>query len=152
MPTVDETPELTFDWPVRVYYEDTDAGGVVYHGRYLNFFERARTEWLRTLGYEQDRLREQEGILFAVRRVDIDYLTPARFNDALRLAARLTRVAGASLEFEQHALRDADGSCCCRAQVKLACVDIETLRPTRLPRYLASDLLALMRAPAESPS
>ncbi|MEJ1469461.1 MAG: YbgC/FadM family acyl-CoA thioesterase, partial [Candidatus Sedimenticola sp. (ex Thyasira tokunagai)] len=74
---------MEFIWPVRVYYEDTDSGGVVYYANYLKFMERARTEWLRQLGFEQDELLEKEGILFAVRRVAVDYLRPARFNDEL---------------------------------------------------------------------
>ncbi|HGX92774.1 MAG TPA: YbgC/FadM family acyl-CoA thioesterase, partial [Candidatus Tenderia sp.] len=76
-----------FSWPVRVYYEDTDAGGVVYHASYLCFLERARTEWLRSLGLEQDVLRQRDNILFAVRHIDIAYLKPARFNDQLDVTA-----------------------------------------------------------------
>ena len=74
---------MTFVWPVRVYWEDTDAGGVVYYANYLKFMERARSEWLRVLGFEQDVLRDDAGVVFVVRRVEIDYLSPARFNDQI---------------------------------------------------------------------
>ncbi len=72
---------IPFTFPVRIYYEDTDSGGVVYYANYLKFMERARTEWLRALGFEQDQLLEQEGVIFAVRSVTVDYNAPARFND-----------------------------------------------------------------------
>jgi len=75
----------TFTWPVRIYYEDTDAGGVVYYANYLKFFERARTEMLRAEGFEQDQLLQNEGVLFVVRSVQVDYLTPARFNEQLQV-------------------------------------------------------------------
>jgi biopolymer transport protein TolR len=103
----------TFTWPVRIYYEDTDAGGVVFYANYLKFMERARTEWLRAIGHEQDRLARARGILFAVRRVAIDYLAPARFNDCLSVTSRLVRAGGASLEFDQQVMRDRR-PCCCR--------------------------------------
>ncbi|MBN8772080.1 MAG: YbgC/FadM family acyl-CoA thioesterase, partial [Thiobacillus sp.] len=74
---------MAFVWPVRVYWEDTDAGGVVYYANYLKFMERARSEWLRAFGFEQDVLRDEPGIVFVVRRVEIDYLSPARFNEQL---------------------------------------------------------------------
>ena len=76
-----------FLWPVRVYYEDTDSGGVVYYANYLKFMERARTEWLRALGFEQDQLIEEEGVIFAVRRAEVDFIAPGRFNDALQVSA-----------------------------------------------------------------
>jgi acyl-CoA thioester hydrolase len=140
----------TFTWPVRVYYEDTDAGGVVFYANYLKFMERARTEWLRAIGHEQDVLRERCGILFAVRRVTIDYLAPARFNDCLSVTSRLVRAGGASLEFEQQVIRDGDGAGCCRAAVKIACLHADTLRPARLPSDLLSELLPFASGPAET--
>ncbi|MGB5569099.1 MAG: YbgC/FadM family acyl-CoA thioesterase, partial [Sedimenticolaceae bacterium] len=81
-----------FEWPVRVYYEDTDAGGVVYYANYLKYLERARTEWLRYLGFGQDTLMRDAGILFAVRRVEIDYLLPARFDDALLVELEIEEI------------------------------------------------------------
>ncbi len=89
--------EPGFSLPVRVYYEDTDSGGVVYYANYLKFMERARTEWLRSLGFEQDALREREGVIFAVRRAEIDYRKPAVFNDLLTVTADLSGSGRASL-------------------------------------------------------
>lgn len=129
-------PSARFRWPLRVYYEDTDAGGVVYHAQYLNFMERARTEWLRALGFEQDRLRSELSILFVVRRCEIAFLRPARFNDRLTLTASLTGRGRASLNFAQAVLREDDGDTCCRAEVNVACVDIERMRPVRIPEAI----------------
>jgi len=129
-----------FEWPVRVYYEDTDAGGVVYHARYLHFFERARTEWLRSLGYEQTRLRYEQGILFAVRKMRLDFVRPARLDQALRLTVVLRNWGHASLDFDQQLLDGMDGHLCCRASVNIACIDAERMRPTRLPNALLKAL------------
>lgn len=90
-----------FNWPVRVYYEDTDVGGVVYYTNYLKFYERARTEMLRAMGFEQDELITSQSVIFAVRSVKVDYLKPARFNELLNVSARLSLVKTASLIFEQ---------------------------------------------------
>ncbi len=127
-----------FSLPVRVYYEDTDAGGVVYYANYLRFMERARTEWLRGLGFEQDELAAQGGVIFAVRSAGLDFLRPARFNDALRVSARLVRCGRASLSFEQEVTREKqDGrEVLCAGQVKIACVDVRTLRPRPIPEKL----------------
>ena len=92
--------EPGFSWPIRVYWEDTDAGGVVYYATYLKFLERARTEWLRTLGVEQPALAEQDGVVFVVRRVEVDYLRPAMFNDSLTVVCRLVDTGRASLAME----------------------------------------------------
>lgn len=135
---------------MRVYYEDTDAGGVVFYANYLRFMERARTEWLRSLGYEQDVLRARDRVLFAVRRATIEYLSPGRFNDLLSVTCELRRLAGASLEVAQQVLRESDSACCCRASVKLACLDAGTLRPTRLPADLLSELQPRVSARAET--
>ncbi len=94
-----------FLWPVRVYYEDTDSGDVVYYANYLKFMERARTEWLRHLGFEQDELIQKEAVIFAVRSVQVDYLLPARFNDELSVSAKLTEQGRASLTIEQSIIR-----------------------------------------------
>ena len=88
-----------FQITVRVYYEDTDAGGVVYHANYLNYMERARSEWLRNLGYEQDVLIEQEQLIFAVKKMTIDFISPARFNDLLTVSAEVSKLSGASINF-----------------------------------------------------
>lgn len=129
-----------FAWPVRVYYEDTDAGGVVYYANYLKFMERARTEWLRQRGFEQQRLIEQDGVMFAVRRAELDYRRPARLDDLLTVSARIAASGSASLTFAQEVVRDADQSVCCRGRVKVACVDAVRLRPRRIPPQLIAEL------------
>jgi acyl-CoA thioester hydrolase len=96
--------EAEFFWPVRVYYEDTDNGGVVYYANYLKFMERARTEWLRTRGVEQDVLVQQQGVIFAVRSAQLDYLKPARFNQLLAVSVNVVQVGKASLTFEQRVI------------------------------------------------
>ena len=128
-----------FIWPVRVYYEDTDAGGLVYHANYLRFMERARTEWLRSKGFEQDRLRDQAGILFAVTRARLDFRRPALFNQSLSVSACLTRHGRASLEMYQE-VRGPDGEVCCSCELKLACLDASRLRPRAIPEHLLAEL------------
>lgn len=130
----------SYSLPVRVYYEDTDSGGVVYYANYLKFMERARTEWLRSLGFEQDELRVREGVLFAVRRAEIDYLRPALFNDQLRVTVDLCGSGGASLLFEQEVRREADAALCCRGRIKIACLSEKTLGPNRIPAALLAEL------------
>lgn len=121
-----------FEWPVRVYYEDTDAGGVVYYANYLKFMERARTEWLRRLGFGQEALMRDAGILFAVRRVAIDYLMPARLDDELRVEARIGALGRASLNFHQRILRPPD-ALISEATVKIVCLDGHSFKPTAIP-------------------
>ena len=123
-----------FSLPVRVYYEDTDAGGVVYYANYLRFMERARTEWLRRIGVEQDALRDEQGVIFVVVAVDIQYQSPARFNDALEVSVSVTELKQASLTFAQKVIRGDESLC--QATVRVGCVNAETLRPSRLPRGL----------------
>lgn len=123
------------EWPVRVYYEDTDAGGVVYHARYLHFLERARTEVLRELGQFHARLIEEESLLFSIVDLQIRYLKPARLDDLLcvRTSTRLT--GGASLAFTQTILRGAD-ELLTAAEVRVACLDARSMKPRRLPESL----------------
>lgn len=125
-----------FLWPVRVYYEDTDSGGVVYYANYLKFMERARTEWLRALGFEQDELLHKEGILFAVRHIEADYKRPARFNDALIVSAAIKTRGKASLTFQQKITREADGQLLCSGEVQIACIDAARFRPKPIPETL----------------
>ncbi len=127
-----------FIWPVRVYYEDTDSGGVVYYANYLKFMERARTEWLRSLGYEQDQLRASEDLLFAVRSLEIDYRKPARFNDALAVSAALAERGRASLTFAQEVRRDDE--LLCSARVRIACLSASGLRPRPLPNHMLAEI------------
>ncbi len=132
--TLDARPPADFTWPVRVYWEDTDAGGVVYYANYLKFLERARSEWLRSLDIHQTELAAQEGVLFVVRRVEADYLKPARFDDALRVHCYITEVGRASLIMEQQILRGDE--VLLFAQVKLACVSATGMRPAKIPLHL----------------
>ena len=123
-----------FIWPVRVYYEDTDAGGVVFYANYLKFFERARTEMLRAMGYEQDQLIVNEGIIFVVRSVQVDYLSPARFNEQIQVSAEVTLAKKASLTFEQLITRGDD--VLCKSIIRIACLDAKTMRPKAIPENL----------------
>ena len=125
-----------FIWPLRVYYEDTDAGGVVYYANYLKFMERCRTEWLRSLGFEQDRLLKEEGVVFAVRHVEADFRAPARFNDALVVEARIIKKGKASLTFRQEIRRESDQQLLCIGDVKVACIDAQGFRPTPIPEKI----------------
>lgn len=127
-----------FELPVRVYYEDTDAGGVVYYANYLRFLERARTDWLRALGFEQQRLMDERGILFAVRKVEIDYVAPARLDDALVVDAAIARQSRVSLVFHQHVRRD--GQVLADARVQVVCLDARTFRPAAIPADLRERL------------
>lgn len=122
---------MAFRWPVRVYWEDTDAGGVVYYANYLKFMERARSEWLRAYGFEQDVLRDEAGVVFVVRRVEIDYLSPARFNEKLDVSVSLHEAGRASLKVRQELTRGAD--CLALAMVTLACVDVTFFKPVKIP-------------------
>ena len=131
----------TFVWPVRIYYEDTDSGGVVYYANYLKFMERARTEWLRARGVEQDALCREHGILFAVRTLRVDYQRPARFNDLLEVHSHVADTRGASLVFTQMIQRRDDAEPLCHAQVKVACIDAQTFRARRLPRPLLREIV-----------
>jgi acyl-CoA thioester hydrolase len=131
-----------FVWPIRVYYEDTDSGGVVYHANYLKFMERARSEWLRTLGFEQDALLAREGLLFAVRSVALDYLRPARFNDTIEVVTTVKSFRKASLEFQQIVRGGAQGAetPLCAGVVKIACVDAGSFRPRPIPEALIREI------------
>ena len=130
-----------FVWPVRVYYEDTDSGGVVYYANYLKFMERARTEWLRARGFEQDALLRDRRVLFAVRTLSMDYHRPARFNDLLEVVSRIAEVGGASLTFAQSIRRADSTEVLCGARVKVACIDAENFRARRLPRQLMREIV-----------
>ena len=124
-----------FSWPVRVYYEDTDAGGVVYHSQYLNFLERARTEWLRSLSYEQDNIRADYGVVFAVRRLEIEYIKPALFNEALEITVDKIQSRPASIIFHQSIVKPLlkQNELIVTAVVKVACVDIEKQAAAAIP-------------------
>jgi acyl-CoA thioester hydrolase len=134
----EQANQREFILPVRVYYEDTDAGGVVYHSNYLNFMERARTEWLRELGFEQNSLRNEHGVVFAVSALQMTFLRPALFNDALEVSASLQQQRRASLLFAQQVRRDAE--LLCQAEVKIACIRIDQFKPAAIPPVLLTEL------------
>lgn len=129
-----------FIWPIRVYYEDTDAGGLVYHSRYLQFLERTRTEWLRALGFEQDILARQPGVLFAVRRMELDYLRPARFNERLLVSNQVVELRRASMSFAQKIQRAGEEMSLLEARVRIACLDVVRHRPCPIPESLLREI------------
>lgn len=129
-----------FTWPVRVYYEDTDAGGIVYYANYLKFFERARTEWLRAAGVGQQLLLDEHGAGFVVRSARIDYHAAARLDDEIVLTLAITKFGRASVVFSQQALRGEQ--LLAAAEVKVGCVDLATLRPRAFPDDAADKMRA----------
>ena len=131
----------TFQWPIRVYYEDTDSSGVVYYANYLRFMERARTEWLRVLGFEQDRLATEQGVLFVVHSASVEFLRPARFNDLLTVVSGLQQRGRASMTFTHRIIRSHEASQpCCTGAVKVACVTADSFRPRPIPEPLLKEL------------
>ncbi len=127
-----------FVWPVRVYYEDTDAGGVVYHANYLRFMERARNEWLRDMGHPVEQIVEREQKLFVIRSVQMKFVRPAKLSDVLSVSAEVVVSKRASMQIKQEICREADAlsELLVTALVELAMVDSEHFRPVRLPEYL----------------
>jgi acyl-CoA thioester hydrolase len=128
-----------FSFPIRVYYEDTDAGGVVYYANYLRFMERARSEWMRSLGFEQDELARDPGVLFAVRSASLSFDKPARFNDVLATTVQIKNHGGASVTFVQTVERN--GAVLCRGEVKVACLNAQTFQPCPIPEAIVSRFL-----------
>ncbi|TXH65882.1 MAG: tol-pal system-associated acyl-CoA thioesterase [Tolumonas sp.] len=124
-----------FSWPVRIYYEDTDAGGIVYNANYLKFLERARTEWLRQLGIEQDQLL-QLGVAFVVRHIDIEFRNAARFNQRLTVSCQVAQQKRASLIFSQE-IADETGRTIVTAKVTIACVNITAMKPIAIPDHVS---------------
>jgi len=135
-----------FIHPVRVYWEDTDAGGVVYHAQYVAFLERARSEWLRSLGMSQERLRTEHDLVFAVRAMRIDFRAPARLDDQLEATAALRACRRASLVFAQSIRRD--GVLLVDAEVRVAALGASDFRPRPLPQPLYEELASLETPPA----
>jgi acyl-CoA thioester hydrolase len=124
-----------FEWPVRVYWEDTDAGGIVYHSNYLTYMERARSEWLRALGIDQRALQATERVQFAVVEMDVKWQRAARYDDLLTVTADVTEKGGATLTFLQRVLRGDE--VLVQATVRVAAVDADTMKPRRLPPAVA---------------
>lgn len=129
-----------FDWPVRIYYEDTDAGGVVYHARYLAFYERARTEMLRHHNINQRFLIENQHIAFVVKKMSIDYILPARLDDQLIIKSQLENIRKASLIFKQK-IFNGNNQLINEAEVLIACVDLNKNKPCVLPKLIISEFL-----------
>ncbi|MBS0556581.1 MAG: tol-pal system-associated acyl-CoA thioesterase [Proteobacteria bacterium] len=130
-----------FSWPVRVYWEDTDAGGVVYHAGYLRFLERARSEWLRTRGVHQARVRAEHGVLFVVADLAMKFHAPARLDDELHAQITAFTRRSASMRFAQCILRPADGAVLVEADVRAACIDAASFKPRRIPDSLFTELV-----------
>lgn len=129
-----------FNWPVRVYYEDTDAGGIVFYANYLKFFERARTEWLRALGVQQQDLLDTDQTAFVVKNVTLDYHAAARLDDQLSILTSVEKLGRASVQFKQEAWR---GEVLLNtASVKVGCVDVTSMRPRSLPDHVAAKMRA----------
>jgi acyl-CoA thioester hydrolase len=132
---------VKFAWPVRVYYEDTDAGGVVYHANYLRYMERARNEWLRDMGHPVEQIVAQEKKLFVVRSLEMKFVRPARLSDELSVSAEVVLAKKASMQLRQEVRRGVgeSGELLVSAMIELAMVDSEYFRPVRLPEYLRLD-------------
>jgi len=130
-----------FTIPVRVYYEDTDAGGIVYYANYLKFLERCRTEWMRHAGHDQSRLADDQRIIFVVRKVACEYLRPARLDDLLTVGLEVEKLTRVRVVFRQH-VRCGDQELL-TATVEIACVNVEKMAPAPIPDFLYSQLETL---------
>lgn len=128
-----------FIWPVRVYYEDTDAAGIVYYANYLKFMERARTEWLRSLGFELTDLESEHRIVFTVARLELEYKKPGLFNDTLSVSVEIEHLARAYMDLIQRITR-AGQELVCRGAVRIACVDAGTLKPRGMPERVMTEI------------
>ena len=126
-----------FSWSVRVYYEDTDAGGIVYYGNYLKFMERTHTKWMRSRRIDVARLADTDRLMFTVRAITLEFLKPARLSDNLDVSVAVGRMRKVSVELEQAVVRA--GDVLCTGQVRLACVDVDTLRPKAVPKTLVGE-------------
>lgn len=127
---------MAFTFPIRVYWEDTDAGGIVFYANYLKFFERARTEWLRTLGFSQQAMRLEDQAMFVVTDTQVRHRQPARLDDLVEVTVRVAESGRASLVLEQQAWRD--GTLLAEGRIRIGCVDAASLRPRRMPPALLS--------------
>ena len=134
----DAAPRIDFQHPVRVYWEDTDAGGVVFYANYLKFFERARTEWLRALGVSQQQLRERTGAIFVVTDTRVRYRAPARLDDELRVTVTLQHRGPASMTIAQQAW--CGSSLLADGEIRIGCVDHDSFRPRRIPNEVIETL------------
>lgn len=129
-----------FVWQLRVYWEDTDAGGVIYHSRYLNFFERARSEWLRSLGIAQSVLSDEQNLVFGIRHMDIDFLLAGKLDDEVQVSVHSVELGGASMKFCQDMIRISDGEALAQAKVTAVCLAADVFRPVRMPAWIRSKI------------
>jgi acyl-CoA thioester hydrolase len=127
-----------FSWPVRVYYEDTDTGGVVYYANYLKFFERARTEWLRSRGLNQDKLAQEHGLIFVVRRAALDFLLPARLDDMLEVTVESLKIGRVYIDLAQEA--HCGTRVLARAEIRVACLNQRDFKPCAMPQSLLESI------------
>ncbi|WP_206951307.1 tol-pal system-associated acyl-CoA thioesterase [Trinickia acidisoli] len=149
-PTSRRGVQFSFDWSIRVYYEDTDAGGIVFFANYLKFFERARTEWLRACGIDQHRLAQENGVVFIVSETAVQYRAPARLDEMLTIASRIERLGKASVEFVQEARRG--DAVLAVGTIRVGCVELATLKPIALPVSVSDALRRDPRAFVEGVS
>ena len=132
---------IIFEWNARVYFEDTDSGGVVYHANYLKFMERARTEWLRSLGLNQIKLKQEDKVMFVVRKIDIQYRIPARFNDELLIQTNCFKITDYSIMLKQNILRDEQ--IITEGKVEIVCINSDLFKPVRIPK-IAKQLMEII--------
>jgi len=130
----------TFVWKVRVYWEDTDAGGVVYHSRYLNFFERTRTEWLRSMGVQQAKMAEQDNTIFVIKNMNIEFAKAARLDDELDTTVHSVQMPGAKIVFKQDMTRCSDQQLVASADVTAVCLKADSFKPTRMPKWIRAEI------------
>ena len=129
---------LPFKWSIRIYFEDTDSGGVVYHSNYLKFMERARTEWLRSLQINQAELKKKDKIMFVVANVNIDYKKAARFNDVLDIKTSLDKIGASRVDLTQNIMKNSE--LYTSAKVSIACIHSETFKPQRIPKLIKQQM------------
>jgi acyl-CoA thioester hydrolase len=130
-----------FVWPVRVYWEDTDAAGIVYHSNYLNFMERARSEWLRANGIEQHEVQRRDAAFFVVVDIEAHYHRPARYGDVLQVTNRLASCGRASMQCEQLIYRDrVGGDLLATGRARIACLDMHTFKPRSMPEWVVKEI------------
>jgi len=131
---------IPFVWKVRVYWEDTDAGGVVYHSQYLNFFERARTEWLRAKGVHQAKIASEDNVLFAIRHMDINFVQAARLDDELDITVYNVDAGGVRMTFNQEMTRCSDRQQVATAKLTAVCLRADNFKPTRMPKWIRVEI------------
>ncbi|MBT3917720.1 MAG: tol-pal system-associated acyl-CoA thioesterase [Nitrosomonadales bacterium] len=129
---------FSFKWPVRIYFEDTDSGGVVYHSNYLKFMERARTEWLRSLNLNQSTLKKKDKIMFVVAKVDINYKKAARFNDELDVVTTVDNIGASKVNLTQNIMKNSE--LYTSAKVSIACIHTDTFKPQRIPKLIKQQM------------